>query len=878
MKINELLDPILDQGIRHTNFFEGRLLTGDDLRNQHEANREHDRRLGKAVGPGIIEGLEVELLHDGSDGESPTVRVTKGLAINREGEIIGLPHNDITLALTEPREPRKWDPADFYICAGPPGVQHLPSGAGVYVLVMSPVAGYKERAPKSGLGDNGIAKGCGSKYIQEGVEFRLVELTKSFLLEKTSGTSSQVHDLLDMTLLNDIDPLTSSDLNELSKLRNILSHICLGTESTNLVLSDAITDSYSSYWFQGNDFVRQLYDSILQKDCDVVLALIFWTLEGVAFVDMWSTRRLLVKHWLKTHDFDVNNLFAIWQFQKQIDDVPDISEIRLTENYHFIPPIFRVPVKEPKYDSSTGADLKKLLGLKYNKIPDLINASALPALLNQSFRYPSRPISNFESLRVIYVKENIFSVLEGESNQLYAYIMHVEIDNQFCHQFLFFEEDIKISSSEFKSLLAGATVAYQEFKRISLLFGMASGSDVSREDMLGLQSIDNVLSVLSSLLHELERECFSNHALYRNFLHLAETQKYFIRIWEELVLQDPNGDKYRPEIHQVISIVGDLINEESTAGFRGLILALTDMDIVSAYLTQQKIVQSFTVNLGTGAIGIIGLEYVYPPVGPLEEIGSPPVAPESSPLLSAGEYIFGFELDASINAQSRFQLIPRIEQFGWEAVIVDADNIEQIPPYYLTLEKSDHLPEPEIHVLKIKVKVPETGEANASLIFVVEENPSGGGVPPAQDIVNLTRGAVIPTPDDRLTLKFNSYGTATPHKAGILISRSDPSSVSFLVRSQIQGQFLASVVVADGSPWVGLQLLGDSPLPPTDSLDLDLLSDPPISTVFTLNMLPGDGAGGDTDLIISLGSKADSEPVVEPSFEEIYRLPVYIQD
>ena len=53
MSIRELQEAVLDQGIRHTNFFEGRLLTGDDLRNQREANRAIDRRLAQAIGPGI---------------------------------------------------------------------------------------------------------------------------------------------------------------------------------------------------------------------------------------------------------------------------------------------------------------------------------------------------------------------------------------------------------------------------------------------------------------------------------------------------------------------------------------------------------------------------------------------------------------------------------------------------------------------------------------------------------------------------------------------------------------------------------------------------------------------------------------------------------
>ena len=49
----ELLTPVLT-GIRNINYFEGRLLTARDLREQEEANRERRWSLGKAIGAGIV--------------------------------------------------------------------------------------------------------------------------------------------------------------------------------------------------------------------------------------------------------------------------------------------------------------------------------------------------------------------------------------------------------------------------------------------------------------------------------------------------------------------------------------------------------------------------------------------------------------------------------------------------------------------------------------------------------------------------------------------------------------------------------------------------------------------------------------------------------
>jgi hypothetical protein len=53
-----LLESILDQGIRNTNFFNGRILTADDLRTEQDANRQQHEQLGQAIGAGIVNGLD----------------------------------------------------------------------------------------------------------------------------------------------------------------------------------------------------------------------------------------------------------------------------------------------------------------------------------------------------------------------------------------------------------------------------------------------------------------------------------------------------------------------------------------------------------------------------------------------------------------------------------------------------------------------------------------------------------------------------------------------------------------------------------------------------------------------------------------------------
>ncbi|MCK7496558.1 MAG: hypothetical protein MZW92_40825 [Comamonadaceae bacterium] len=102
----------------------------------------------------------------------------------------------------------------------------MPNGVGVYVLVMSPAAGYKDRAPMSGLGDAGVVKGCGSRYVSEGVRFRLVEPPIVDAAERPDAAA----DALLRELLTGPEPPTRDDPQRLSLLRNLVAHRLLASE------------------------------------------------------------------------------------------------------------------------------------------------------------------------------------------------------------------------------------------------------------------------------------------------------------------------------------------------------------------------------------------------------------------------------------------------------------------------------------------------------------------------------------------------------------------------------------------------------------------------------------------------------------------------
>ncbi|RKH28981.1 hypothetical protein, partial [Corallococcus sicarius] len=77
--------PFLKDGIRSTNFFNGRLLSAEDLGQEQTARDAAQQRLGRALGEGVAYGLEVSLSQDNS-ATTPLVTVQPGLAVNREGE------------------------------------------------------------------------------------------------------------------------------------------------------------------------------------------------------------------------------------------------------------------------------------------------------------------------------------------------------------------------------------------------------------------------------------------------------------------------------------------------------------------------------------------------------------------------------------------------------------------------------------------------------------------------------------------------------------------------------------------------------------------------------------------------------------------------
>src|SRR6266568_5228730 len=85
--------------------------------------------------------------------------------------------------------------------------------------------------------------------------------------------------------------MTQSDLASLSMLRNRLAHLCFGTEELGGFLSDPFRQVNGGSPYVEIGALAALRTQGKLSDCDVPLALLYWTKDGIQFVDMGSVRR-----------------------------------------------------------------------------------------------------------------------------------------------------------------------------------------------------------------------------------------------------------------------------------------------------------------------------------------------------------------------------------------------------------------------------------------------------------------------------------------------------------------------------------------------------------------------------------------------------------
>jgi hypothetical protein len=404
-----LLEPILDGGVANPHYFEGRLLTAAALREEQEAQRTHHRRLGRGLGPGIVDGLWVTVEFAGSATAPPLLAISAGLAVNAEGETLELPAREVVaLARTAAAPPQT--AGLFHTCEPPTALVEGP-GAGFYILVLSPASGYQGRAPLSGLSEPTAGSGCGSRWAMEGVRLRMVPLDPLTV----SGLSASTRTLLESQLL------AATAEADLSKVRNVVAHLCLGTEPLVAFAADPFArDPLSGGGTEAQLLHYGAVDDLLAAGaltaCDVPLALLHWpTATGLDFADNWSVRRRQAPvatsvDWptltggRRLAEADAARL----QFQEQLGDLvahgAAPAAVRAADYFRWLPPAGLLPLfgaGRPR-----GIDpIAFFTGLTARNAT-FLEGARLPALLASSLAYPPLDLTTGEMLWRFLVREN----------------------------------------------------------------------------------------------------------------------------------------------------------------------------------------------------------------------------------------------------------------------------------------------------------------------------------------------------------------------------------------------------------------------------------------------------------------------------------------
>jgi hypothetical protein len=406
----DLLTPILDDDLRNVHYFNGRILYAEDLVREQATQRRQREFLGRLTGEGVAYGLQVSLAAGGSPPR--TVTIEPGLALNREGALLHLSEK-VQLDIAPEIAPPPAEDSLFRKC----GIETaIPDGLGPYVLVVSPAAQFMGRTPSVGIGDRGVSRQCGRRFVVDGVQFRLLHLDVEDGLPVPESMQPQLRELILKP-----DPTEA----EAARLRNLLAHWCLGTASAP------------------NAFARDLYPMLARgdtevvgygpldalrspapgaetgrlDDCDVPLALLYWTGAGIRFVDMWAVRRRL--HRATAPDAPpapglarrrAENEAAFLQFQGQIDSLVGptaatlpLERVDAVNYFRYLPaagvlPVLRRPPGAPD-------DLRFFVG-RTRREPVFIEGPRLAWLLDQSFAFPPFDTSELELIWLYRVREN----------------------------------------------------------------------------------------------------------------------------------------------------------------------------------------------------------------------------------------------------------------------------------------------------------------------------------------------------------------------------------------------------------------------------------------------------------------------------------------
>jgi hypothetical protein len=400
MAVN-LLTPILSTRARSINFFNGRLLAGEDLTTEQQTNRVAHTLLGNAIGDGVVYGLDVAESRQSSTPAAPVLTITQGLAFNKNGAALLL-DNDTEVGLVRPANGSTGTVANIFEDCTPAESGPYIAGAGVYLLTVGPANASQGLAAVSGT-DTTQAP-CNSKYNVQGVQFRLVAI--------------------------DAKLIGLPDFSDVARLRNYVAYQCFGVADWNS-WRDAAFD------MPGQQFgvIDALRSRQLLTGCEVPLAVLFWTADGLQFVDRWAVRRRIARSaatqdWpLLIGDRRVSEGEAMFlQFQDQLAEIrmneTDLPMVVAGDRFIYLPSIGVLPLTGPA--GAPGFSYQTFFsGQAYHK-PIYVEAALIQPIVRTALSYDPVNLSNREAIRIYEIVErgqvlpyviftSIYVPIEGEA-------------------------------------------------------------------------------------------------------------------------------------------------------------------------------------------------------------------------------------------------------------------------------------------------------------------------------------------------------------------------------------------------------------------------------------------------------------------------------
>ena len=416
----KFLQSILDDGIKRNNFYNGRILTAEDLKKEQEACIETNRRTNIVAGEGVVYGLEVRCAGTTTD---PVLSIDPGMAISRGGSTLYLGSPvDINLVT-------KNDISSSSIFNNCQIKQEFLTGFGAYLLIISPASDYEGYVSTNTIPPAAGGSNCGRKYITQGIQFGLVKVNPGFI--SSSSLSSG--------LAQSMGGTSEEDKN---KTRNLLAHLCFGTQDKKVFLRDPFFESSESDDILDDNY--GLIEAMRQKgdltNDDVSLALLLWTNNGLSFLDMWSVRRKTVRktpagnwHLFLGERNPAEAEACFLQFQSQIDDIrknrkTTLSSISALKCFSFLPPLGIIPVQGSFIQGYMVEFGGKEFNLKNNpgfyppaffagmtcRQPVVIEGAKLEAAMRESLAYPPVDTESGEFIWLYLVRENLEAIKAGK--------------------------------------------------------------------------------------------------------------------------------------------------------------------------------------------------------------------------------------------------------------------------------------------------------------------------------------------------------------------------------------------------------------------------------------------------------------------------------